>query len=70
MLGTIIAAIMKATTKVVFCLFVNRIELTATMAKYKLGVAHSALNTTMVISTIRLAVKPRQSKVAAQSLEL
>ena len=41
----IVAAIMKVTTKLNICLHVNRMVLTARMAEYKLGVAHSALNT-------------------------
>ena len=59
------AAILKVTTKMAICLYVNRMVLTATMAEYKLGVAHSALNTIMVTSTIGLVVKPSQSKVAS-----
>ena len=65
-----IAAIMKVTTKVAICLYVNKMVLTATMAEYKLEVAHSAPNIIMVTRTIGLAVKPSQSKVATQSMEL
>ena len=65
-----IAAIIEVTTKVAICLYINKMVSTATMAEYKLQVAHSALNTIMVISTIGLAAKPSQSKVASQSMEL
>ena len=61
---------MKVTTKVAIRLYVNRMVLTATMAEYKLGVAYSAPNTIMVTSTIGLAVKPSQNKVATQLMEL
>ena len=44
--------------------------LTATMAEYKLEVAHTAPNTITGTSTIGLAVKASQSKVATQSMEL
>ena len=62
MLGITVAAIMKITSKVVFCLSVNKMVSTATMAKYKLEVAHSAPNTTTVTRNIGLAVKPSQKK--------
>ena len=65
-----VAAIIKVTTKVAIHSYVNRMVLTTRMAEYKSGVVHSALNTIMVISTICLAVKPSQSKVATQSMEL
>ena len=39
-------------------LHVNKIVLTATIAKYKLEFAHSALNTNTVTRTIGLAIKP------------
>ena len=70
MLGTTVAAIMKVTSKVAICLYINKMVLTATMAEYKLGVAHSAPITITVTSTIGLDVKPSQSKVATQSMEL
>ena len=44
--------------------------ITDTMAEYELGDVNSALNTIMDIRTIGLAVKPSQSKVATQSMEL
>ena len=53
-----VAAIMKVTTDVPIHLYANRLVLTARIAEYKLGVAHSAQNTTMVLGTIGLAVKP------------
>ena len=61
---------MKVTTRVAMHLYVNKMVLTATMAEYSLGVAYSALNTIMVTSTIGLAVKPSQSKVTTQKIEL
>ena len=70
MLGTSIAAVMKITTKLAICLCVNKMVLTDTMTEYKLEVAHSELNTIMVTSTIGLAAKPSQSKIATQSMEL
>ena len=63
MLGMMVAAIIKVTTKVVICLHVNKMMLSATMAEHKLEVAHSAPNIVTVIRTIGLAVKPSQSKV-------
>ena len=44
MLGTTVGAIMKVTTKVAMCSYVNKIMLTAILAEYKLEVAHSTLN--------------------------
>ena len=70
MLGITIAITIKVTTKLSSCLYVNKMVLIATMAEYKLGVAHNALNTIMVTSTIGLAIKPSQSMVATQSMEL
>ena len=66
---TTISAIMKVTTEIAICLYINRMVLTAKIAEYKLGVAHSAPNTITATSTIGLAVKPRQSKLATQSME-
>ena len=66
MLGTTIAAIIKVTTKVAIRLYVNKMVLTATMAEYKLEVAHSAPNTIMVTNTAVLAIKPSLSMVATQ----
>ena len=53
-----VAAIMKVYTKVAIYLYVNKMVLTATMAEYKLEVAHSALNIVTVTRTFVLAVKP------------
>ena len=61
-----IAAIMKITTKVAIRLYVNKMVLTATMAEYKLEVAHSAQNPIVVTRVIGLAVKPNQIKVDTQ----
>ena len=69
-LETTIAAVMKVTTKVAICLYINKMVLTAKMTEYKLEVTHSALNTITLTSTIGLAVKPSQNKVASQSMEL
>ena len=69
MLGITVAAIMKVNNKVAICLYVKKIVLTATMAKCKLKVAHSAPNIITVTRTIGLAIKPSQSKVATWSME-
>ena len=61
---------MKVNTKVLICLYVNRMLLTATMSEYNLGAAHNAPVIIMFTSTIGLSVKPSQSKVATQSMEL
>ena len=53
-----LAAIIKVTTKVALCLYVNKIVLTATMAEHKLEVAKSETNNIMATNTIWLAVKP------------
>ena len=58
MLGTTVAAIIKVTTKVDICLYVNNMVLTAKMADYKLEVAHSTQHIIMVIRTTALIVKP------------
>ena len=65
-----IAVIVKVTTKVAICLYVNKMVLTATMAVDKLEVSHRTLNIFMVTRTIGLAVKPSQIKVATQLVEL
>ena len=64
-----IATITKVTTKLVMYSYVNKMVLTATIADYKLEVAHSALNTIMVLGTIGLAIKPSQTKATTQSVE-
>ena len=69
-LGTTVTAIMKVTTKVTICLNVNKMVSTATMAEYKQKAAHSTPAIITVTSTIGQAVKPSQSKVATQSMEL
>ena len=65
-----IAAIINVTFKEAICLYVNKMVLTATMAEYKLKVAHSALHVFTITRTIGLVVKPRQSKVTVQAVEL
>ena len=70
MLRTTVVVIMKVTTKVTSYLYANKIVLTATIAEFKLEVAHSAPNTIMLTSTIRLAIKPSQSKVITQSIDV
>ena len=59
MLGMTIAIIMKLTTKVAICLYMNKMVLTAIIAEYKLEVAYSALSISMATRTIRLAIKLR-----------
>ena len=66
----IISTIIKVTTKVAICSYVNKIVLTATIVKYKVEVAHSASNIIAVTKTIGLAVKPIQIKVTTQLVEL
>ena len=70
MLGTIVAAIVKVTSKVAIWLYVHRMMLTATMAEYELEVAHSAPHIIVITRTIGLVVKPGQSKVATRAVEL
>ena len=64
-----IAAIMKVNTKVVICLNVNKMVLTATMADYQLEVAYSAPNIITATRTIGLDVRPSQNKVTTQLME-
>ena len=56
MLGTTVSAIIKVTTKVDICLYVNKMVLTTTMAEYKLELAHSIPHTITVTRTIGLVV--------------
>ena len=65
-----VAAIRKLTPKVAICFYVNKMVLTATMAKYKLQVAPSIPNIIAVIRTTGLAVKPSQINITIQSVEL
>ena len=69
-LGIIIAVILKVTTKVAICLYINKMVLTTTIAEYKLEVAYSAPFFFTVTWIIGLVVKPSQSKVATQAVEL
>ena len=55
MLGMTVAATMKVTAMVGMYSSVNNMVLTATMAEYKLDIAHSAPNTFTVTRTIGLA---------------
>ena len=65
-----ISAITKVIIKVNIYLYINKIVLTAKIAEYKLEVTHSALNIIIVIRIIGLAIKPSQTMVATQSVEL
>ena len=58
-----IAAISKVTTKVAICSYVNKIQLTSTIAEYKLVVAYNAPNTIIVTNTIGLPINPSKTKV-------
>ena len=62
----IVVVIIKVSSKVAICLYINKMVLTETLAEYKLGVAYSALNIIIVTRTIRLAVKSSQSKVVTR----
>ena len=61
---------MKVTTQVTICLHVKKMVSTATMAEYKQETTYSAAIILTVTSTIGLAVKPSQSRVDTQSMEL
>ena len=62
-LGTTVASVMMVTTKVAICLYVNKMMFTATMAEFKLEVAHSAPNTIMVTSTMGWLLNPAQIRL-------
>ena len=56
MLGTTIAANMKVTTDVAFCLYVDMMVFTVIIAEYKAEVAYSEPNILMVVRIIGLPV--------------
>ena len=65
-----IAAITKITTKVAMCLYVNKMVLTTTMAKYKLEFSNNAPNIIIVTRYFGLPITSSQTKVSTRLVEL